>query len=189
MGIFNVSFSTAYGEDGPRVFFRLLQEILASSADVTDIFNWGGLHDEKSLIHESRILPSCLQQYLCRSADESLVFRRPTKPLTITHLGLRVPVILMPAMSITKPATAYNSRPMGDYSATVDIFPPGKSPYSGIPCTYHLLNSRVSGLDGNKGIFGGEIAFQVTFSVLNFTRNANRIWIPKTCIAKVLRCY
>ncbi|KAF9477473.1 hypothetical protein BDN70DRAFT_765366, partial [Pholiota conissans] len=42
MGIFNISISIAYGEGAERAFFRLLKKILASSKNVSDIFNWAG---------------------------------------------------------------------------------------------------------------------------------------------------
>ncbi|KAF9477713.1 hypothetical protein BDN70DRAFT_810218, partial [Pholiota conissans] len=42
MGVFNVSFSIAYGEGTDRAFFRLLEAILSSFNNPLDILNWAG---------------------------------------------------------------------------------------------------------------------------------------------------
>ncbi|KAF8180220.1 hypothetical protein BJ912DRAFT_635108 [Pholiota molesta] len=103
MGIFDASISTAYGEGAARAFSRLLQEILASREDVLDILNWAG-DLPSSPTYTSRILPSSPKYYINRYSVQWLAMgfamTRPTEPLTLTHLGLRVQVVLMPGMSI-----------------------------------------------------------------------------------------
>ncbi|KAF8182593.1 heterokaryon incompatibility protein-domain-containing protein, partial [Pholiota molesta] len=99
MGIFDVSFSTAYGEGAQRAFFRLLQAVLASPTyHILDIFNWAGALP-LTLLHKSRVLPSSPAYYLCRSVlSGGFLLGQPIGPLTLTHVGLRVPVVLMPAL-------------------------------------------------------------------------------------------
>ncbi|KAF8180193.1 hypothetical protein BJ912DRAFT_634280 [Pholiota molesta] len=114
MGLFNVSISTAYGEGADRAFSRLLQEILLSSHRVLDILNWGGdLPSSRS--YTSRILPSSPRHYVNRSSNHNLDLGAPAEPLTLTHLGLRVPVILMPGIWNRIGTSRHDS--VGDYNA------------------------------------------------------------------------
>ncbi|KAF8196447.1 hypothetical protein BJ912DRAFT_1081564, partial [Pholiota molesta] len=96
MGLFDVSFATAYGEGAPRAFFRLLQAVLASPTyHILDIFNWAGA-PPLTLLHKSRVLPSSPVYYRCRSVlSGGFLLGQPMGPLMLTHVGLRVPVVLM----------------------------------------------------------------------------------------------
>jgi hypothetical protein len=180
MGLFNVSISTAYGEGADRAFSRLLQEILLSSHRVLDILNWGGdLPSSRS--YTSRVLPSSPRHYVNRSSNHNLDLGAPAEPLTLTHLGLRVPVILMPGIWNRIGTSRHDS--VGDYNATVNISPVGW--YNDIPTTnYYLLDHRIAGADGWKS----STLYQLTFAVFNFATDRNFTSIRKTCIALGLRC-
>ncbi|KAF8969680.1 hypothetical protein BDZ97DRAFT_1794623 [Flammula alnicola] len=104
MGIFGVSFPIAYGEGGERAFFRLIEAILASKpADqVFEVLAWGGkpISDE---IHTSRLIPSSPECYLGHRPDRESeaihyipVLRLPPEPTMLTHIGLRVRLLLIP---------------------------------------------------------------------------------------------
>ncbi|KAF8176477.1 hypothetical protein BJ912DRAFT_909078 [Pholiota molesta] len=187
MGIFNVGISTAYGEGAAHAFFRLLQEILVSHENVLDVLNWAG-EFPSSQGYTSKILPTSPKCYINRSSSKSLLLGRPAKPLTLSHLGLRVPVVLMPGRSIQGKTSQFGAK--GDYGALVDIYPVGRHVH--IPTAYHLLDNRISGSDSwkierspNTGAAGGK-GYQITFAIFNFTEARNIASLPKTCIAIAL---
>jgi hypothetical protein len=177
MGIFHISISTAYGEGADRAFFRLLKEILNSYAGkVLDIFNWAGaLPDLRP--HNSLMLPRSPRNYRSRSCNTDLLLTEPMEPLTLTHMGLLIPVILMPAISIRDKSVQHDS--IGDFNAVVDISPARN--YDDFPTTYNVLDKRISGRDGqNKD----NDWYQITLAVFNFYGNETHVFIPKTCIAR-----
>ncbi|KAF9475083.1 hypothetical protein BDN70DRAFT_924223 [Pholiota conissans] len=92
MRIFNVSIATAYGEGAKRAFYRLLQEIVATSIRALDIFNGAKVNvegfDEWDCL--SHILASSPQYYLKGSSHPELSLERHMQPLALTHLGVRV---------------------------------------------------------------------------------------------------
>lgn len=182
MGIFNISISTAYGEGAPRAFSRLLQEILVSSTDVLEILDWAGVLPVPRPF-TSRILPPSPEYYINRSTNEDLHLTAwPIEPLTLSHMGLRVSVILMPGRSTQDLISQRES--VGDFNATVHISPVGHS--RDIPiATYHLLDHMISGRDGRKT---NDACFQITVAVFNFTGSSDIIILPKTCIGIGLNC-
>jgi hypothetical protein len=189
MGIFNVSISIAYGEGAQRAFFRLLQEILVFSANkVLDIFNWAG-EPPRTQLHASRMLPSSPASYLHRASNVHLKLGRPIEPLTLTHLGLRVPVILMPALSkLGTPLSTmllgdpyWKIESVGDYTANVMV-----SAFTGSQL-YDALVKRLPGPDGpGNGV--KKNYDQITLAVLNFEGDAINVHVPRTCLAIGLYC-
>ncbi|KAF9482087.1 hypothetical protein BDN70DRAFT_481306 [Pholiota conissans] len=181
MGIFDVSISIAYGEGAERAFFRLIKELLSSYRNVFDIFNWAcDIPSPWSAI--SSLLPSSPQHYLYRYAYMQVDSMRPIEPLTLTHLGLRIPILLMPAISLDDLNASH--APIGDYYATVDITPIKFWEDELRARTYTLLDKRISGPDGRNPLGG----FQMTFGILNFGGDENSIQIAKTCHAVGLSC-
>ncbi|KAF8196476.1 hypothetical protein BJ912DRAFT_111867 [Pholiota molesta] len=181
MGIFSISISTAYGEGADRAFSRLLREILNSYEEgVLDMLNWAGpLPDSRP--HCSMLLPPSPRYYLCRSSIIDLfvgMLGRPIAPLTLTHLGLHIPVILMPAVSISGESIQHDA--IGDFNATVDISP--DTHYDDFPTTYNVLDKRISGPDGSNKDNNGW--YQITLAVFNFGGNKLNLFIPKTCTAR-----
>ncbi|KAF8182571.1 hypothetical protein BJ912DRAFT_978235 [Pholiota molesta] len=179
MGIFGVSMSTAYGEGSGRAFRRLLQEILnTTSFSVVDIFNWGG--DDRSLI--SALLPSGPRLYLRRPTYQLLdISMNPIEPLMLTHLGLRVTVVLMSAISIQNPALRYDS--IGDYHAVTNVVAHTHyvSANKIIPGSYSVLDARISLDDGWKE---GQNWYQLPLGILNIGgMDDSVILVPTHCLA------
>ncbi|KJA17720.1 hypothetical protein HYPSUDRAFT_46055 [Hypholoma sublateritium FD-334 SS-4] len=122
MGIFDVSISIAYGEGAERAFVRLLKEILNTSThNVLDIVNWGHgdtPSERNQAIRTSALLPPGPQYYLRRATD-NIQWKPPSTPISWTHLGLHVPVVLMPALdSAARISSARIFNPRGRYFAS-----------------------------------------------------------------------
>ncbi|KAF9478352.1 hypothetical protein BDN70DRAFT_895763 [Pholiota conissans] len=183
MGIFQVSFSTAYGEGAERAFSRLLQAILNSTEYVLDIFNWAGEFWRESQI--TRLLPSNPKFYLHRLSTEFLTSQlAPMEPLTLTHLGLRIPIILMPGISLDD-TLKYD--PISDYATMVTISPTKFN--QDIPTTYGLLDKKIyQSPRGDGRIEDQDRCYQMTFAVFNFFAKQTHILLPHTCVAKGLHC-
>ncbi|KAF9483326.1 hypothetical protein BDN70DRAFT_929338 [Pholiota conissans] len=97
MGLFGVNMSIAYGEGAECAFFRLIKEILSnntSSYMALDIFNFGGDPPGDEMV--SQLLPVNPQAYLHHSYEWRFMGEL-MEPLLLTHLGLRIPVLLLPA--------------------------------------------------------------------------------------------
>ncbi|KAF8199027.1 hypothetical protein BJ912DRAFT_686506 [Pholiota molesta] len=189
MGIFGVSISTAYGEGGDRAFFRLVEEIFRSTKDVSDIFNWAGNHKHNLSQQPTSLFPSGPNDYLNRQE-----FRpwRPIEPLTFTHLGLRIPILLMCAVPICESVS--ENQPIGDYHATVSIAPFLDCDGFEVGESYHLLDKRFDGPEGKhvgRGVllvnFEDEKASTLTFGILNVEERGTSIHVPKACLAVLLQ--
>lgn len=197
MGIFGVSTAIAYGEGARRAFFRLVTEILSSSQNIMDIFNWAGNSDNKMV---SYLLPPSPASYLHRysSSSNELILKQPTEPLTLTHLGLRIPVLLVPGVPTKYPNLPY--APIGDYYGVVNIAPTSKHGHSAFlpespltpnsdtqkfPLSYNLLDDRVSGTMAHIG--PSDSAWRVAFGILNFQLSGEGVvTIPDNCLAIAL---
>ncbi|KAF9483328.1 hypothetical protein BDN70DRAFT_961650 [Pholiota conissans] len=118
MGLFGVSMSIAYGEGAGRAFSRLVNEILNGThgfdGRIMDLFNFGEGTRNPYEDHISRLLPVNPQAYL-DSSDYSFSTGPLIEPLTSTHLGLRIPVLVLPAAPGRPSAGKYT--PLGDYFA------------------------------------------------------------------------
>ncbi|KAF8196472.1 hypothetical protein BJ912DRAFT_111768 [Pholiota molesta] len=182
MGIFDISISIAYGEGAERAFFRLIKELLSSYRDVFDMFNWASDLPSPQWTSISSLLPSSPQRYLYRYSYIQVEPMRPIEPLTLTHLGLRIPILLMPAISFDDPAASNN--PIGDYYAVVDIAPIKFWEDELRAHTYTLLDKGISGPDGRNS----QGNFQMTFGILNFGGDESNIHVSKTCHAVGLSC-
>jgi hypothetical protein len=133
MGICDVSISIAYGEGAKRAFFRLMTEILSTSSEVVDIFNCAQ--------PGSSIIPSGPSAYLQCSKDIMRISHWPLiEPLLLTHVGLRMSILLMPSLHENDPY--FKHEPIGDYYATFE-FKSRIISFEGRG-TYHLLDK---GLD------------------------------------------
>ncbi|KAF9482067.1 hypothetical protein BDN70DRAFT_480743, partial [Pholiota conissans] len=179
MGLFDVSISIAYGEGAERAFFRLVREVLGSSPYILDIFNWAG-ELPPPWKRVSSLFPFKPHQYLCRATNLKLDELRPVEPVTLTHLGLCVPILLLPATSAGGKPTP--KAPVGDYNALVTISP--REAEKEIPTVYCLLAARSIPGDG----WISETTFQLTFGILNFGGDETSVQVPKTCLAVALSC-
>jgi hypothetical protein len=123
MGIFNVSLSIAYGEGSERAFIRLLKEIMnLPGGSVYDILNWGSARGTSSTV--SSCIPTHPEQFLQRSR-ERIYWPTPRIPFTLTHLGLHISVLLMPAISVSpsSPDAPWSSIGVFYARAKIDLTP------------------------------------------------------------------
>ncbi|KJA13865.1 hypothetical protein HYPSUDRAFT_484250 [Hypholoma sublateritium FD-334 SS-4] len=132
MGLFDVSMPTGYGEGADYAFYRLIREILSSkitfgSTSKLEIANWSFGHanrdsyDFYSGVSSSALIPSSPRAYT--HSNRNVAFYSPSPlslPITLSHMGLCVPVLLMP-FSIVEKSTDNTPLPKGNYSATFGI--------------------------------------------------------------------
>ncbi|KAG1731240.1 heterokaryon incompatibility protein-domain-containing protein [Suillus paluster] len=88
MGIFRVSMQIAYGEGGDSAFGRLIEAIM--QAGDPSVLNWKG--ESASYCNYSRAIP---QSPRCFVGDGLLSYRGQLE-MTMTSLGLRVPLVMLP---------------------------------------------------------------------------------------------
>ncbi|KJA16150.1 hypothetical protein HYPSUDRAFT_47685 [Hypholoma sublateritium FD-334 SS-4] len=200
MGIFNVSMPTGYGEGADHAFFRLVKEILNSStSSVLEIANWGLGARDTSVPSVDRIgLPSaanvCPSALIPRSptsyawsAKGDVSFYPPSTPITLSHLGLRVSVLLLPSIEQDRRNLLYRRKPKGDYSANVPAtsvvidYPGGSGTWKRGP--FRILDSAAC---SGTGTAKPDVH---VFAVLNIADKATAVLLPKTgpCFAMLLR--
>ena len=101
MGILGVDISIAYGEGSKRAFYRLVRELLHAKKRVLDIFNRSYVGSDSGLIPSSPEVyfnrRSFFDKYNRMSGTE-LDQYTPVKPIILTHLGIRIPLLLVPCM-------------------------------------------------------------------------------------------
>jgi hypothetical protein len=176
MGIFDVSIATAYGEGGERAFSRLLQAVLNSTSyGIADIFNWAGPNHSRL----SALLPSSLQGYLDRSTSlgPNIIEVNPVEPMMLTHLGLRINILLMPAILIENATPA----PWRDYHAIADIYHDDDTDVSG---SYSVLDARTERVSDNNTWNNTK---QLVLGVLNSDHGHEAIWVRPHCHAVALK--
>jgi hypothetical protein len=183
MGILDVSIATAYGEGAERAFSRLLQAVLNSTSHgIADIFNWAGRNHSQL----SALLPSSLQDYLDRSSslDPKNIMEIPIEPMMLTHLGLRITILLMPAISIENGSHL----PWKNYHAIADISQhlrpsifPDRPDFSG---SYSVLDARSNRISKNNTWKNTE---QLALGVLNIGGQHETIQVPRHCLAVVFK--
>ncbi|KAF9482645.1 hypothetical protein BDN70DRAFT_918996 [Pholiota conissans] len=118
MGIFKINMSIAYGEGAKFAFLRLLKEILNNSkANILDVFNWAG--DYQSDV--SGLLPYSPRAYL-QCFTPTYYIPRLIEPLSLSHRGLRIPGLLIPAIPVEHLSSATAAAASkGDFHATVSL--------------------------------------------------------------------
>ncbi|KAF8960779.1 hypothetical protein BDZ97DRAFT_2035612 [Flammula alnicola] len=107
MGIFCVSFSIAYGEGADRAFFRLIEAIVTTFEEVSDILNWSLAGRPISPnIHASRPIPSsprCHRQHVYAENWPSMKDWKskvlPVESMALTQHRLRVRFLLVSVWS------------------------------------------------------------------------------------------
>ncbi|KJA23124.1 hypothetical protein HYPSUDRAFT_40271 [Hypholoma sublateritium FD-334 SS-4] len=190
MGLLGVDISVAYGEGAARASFRLLRELLSSKKHVLDIFN----HDYRRPSGNT-LVPFAIQDYLYRStafdfsgvdAGSSLDHWQPLEPIVLTHLGVRVPLLLFPSLRASSDADLNQPySPKGDFSGSVTLYQYQKS--------YNLLDKRLYAdnepLSPATSIHEGDYApLIVTFGLLNFSVEKGDIVLPYQGFSVPLDC-
>ncbi|KJA16050.1 hypothetical protein HYPSUDRAFT_171944 [Hypholoma sublateritium FD-334 SS-4] len=188
MGIFNISMPTGYGEGAEHAFLRLVKEILSSkltSVSKLEITNWCesasanrlasfnfSLHPNVSF---STLIPRSPRAYMHLSSTNTNIHFHPSSwPITLSYIGLCVPVLLMPSNLVEERLDNAFS-PKGGYSATFDS---GNASFR---------NYIYKVLDGD--LFSGKNfrspATVHTFAVLNIADEATEVLLPENgrCLA------
>ncbi|KAF9483345.1 hypothetical protein BDN70DRAFT_329371 [Pholiota conissans] len=185
MGLFGVSMSIAYGEGPERAFARLVNEIINTmpGEDILDIFNFGGGPGTfDSTLHG--FLPLNPKVYL-DSSKFNFSKGRLTKPLIMTHLGLRIPVLLLQAAPGSSNSEKYTS--IGDYFANISYITVGQNFTAWSSHTSHLnildIFSQKVSLDPMSRYF------QVAVLNCAAAPDIADIRIPENCLAVIYLIY
>ena len=97
MGILGANISITYGEGSQHAFNRLIFEL---QEHILDIFN-------RDYDYSNKLIPSSLELYASRDAyfdtsdytsGTSWDQYRPFKPIILTHIGVRIPLLLAPVL-------------------------------------------------------------------------------------------
>ncbi|KAF9474044.1 hypothetical protein BDN70DRAFT_344622 [Pholiota conissans] len=188
MGVFDISMSIAYGEGSERAFFRLVKKILKSTKrDALDAVNWGfGQEWRYTTHHPSALIPSSPRHYLWRTKEDVVWFPHTT-PITLTHLGLHLPALLMPAVLTDSNAEDVRLDPIGNYYSTTTIVDAIYRLESDTakPKTFKLLDKASKRSNSISIETPTSAAYQRTFGVLNFSEQDKNIFLPDgyTCFA------
>ncbi|OJA09063.1 hypothetical protein AZE42_11495 [Rhizopogon vesiculosus] len=91
MGIFDVSLQIAYGEGGDRAFCRLFEAIM--QAGDPSVLNWTG---DPLGHHSSDAIPQSPQSFVGRTLELPPSLTGGRLEMTMTGLGLRIPVVILP---------------------------------------------------------------------------------------------
>ncbi len=97
MGLLGTSISVAYGEGLPAAFKRLIREVMVTKNRFLDVFNHSDTH---------QLIPDGIMNYHNRSPvfdrasshqSTSLHQYQSTESISMTHLGVYIPILLVPA--------------------------------------------------------------------------------------------
>ncbi len=187
MGILGVEISVAYGEGSSHAFFRLIRELLNTKRDVIDLFNRGYNRGEP-------LVPSSLESYRPQDDDNrpdgsdgstTLDYCTPVEPIILTHLGVRISLLLVPWLVIPHRSDAVeNYVAKGALSAKVTVDPPGYpkafSPHSE---KYLLCDSRL--YSGNLDHLPDTHRYHICMTgIVNFgVDTTGHILLPEQCLA------
>ncbi|KAF9479767.1 hypothetical protein BDN70DRAFT_878405 [Pholiota conissans] len=180
MGVCGVSISIAYGEGAKRAFFRLMLGILNSEenqSNVMDVFNCAQVASWPF----STLIPLDLSVYVNRSTKlDGRGHQIPIEPLLYTHLGLRMPVLLMPAVLHGNTSQVFEDEPIGKYYATVEFPDAART-------RFHLLDKGTGIVSRSDGLshmtrFPPHEPIPI-FGILNFGGDADDVLIPWNCLA------
>ena len=183
MGLLGVEITIAYGEGPHKAFIRLIREIMVSKDHFLDIFN-----------HASQgrnLIPRNVEDYLDRCSvfdrtdqglRSALHSSHPVEPILLTHLGVRIPLLLVPAFR----ADIYKEY-VPDESVVQEIrFADSRGDYH----DYILLRDDhfaaiwIDNLSIEIDDVLGLDCYVVFFGILNFwTNNGSRsLWVPPNCM-------
>ena len=143
MGILGVDISIAYGEGASRAFSRLVRELFNTKKNVLDIFN-------RSYNDGDSLLPSSVESYQHRLAQwdvpdggTSLDKYQPLDPIIITHLGVRIPLLLAPGLVVKRVAEEWDYPPKGALSAKVPSTALSRKTGKKVPLDTLLCDNRL----------------------------------------------
>lgn len=192
MGVLAVDIPIAYGEGSERAFFRLVRELLATKKNILDLFN-------RAQDESNRILPHSIDLYSKRKdafdapnqpTGTLLDLYSPPEPIILTHLGLRITLLLAPGV-LTMFDNGKRYPPRGGISGTYDVFF-YLDDRSDRPHTYSILDRRI--FSGDLPPFPNNIRkyirqhYVVTFAIINFGVEDDNIHLPESCLSFMMLC-
>ncbi|KJA16365.1 hypothetical protein HYPSUDRAFT_293607 [Hypholoma sublateritium FD-334 SS-4] len=201
MGLLGVDLSVAYGEGAARAFFRLVRELLATKTHVLDLFNhayWGA--------PQNRLLPVRILQYFYRTHHfdpytrdgraASLLDRwQPLEPIVLTHLGVRIPLLLAPALKLPADAERCEFVPKGEFYASISLDIWSDTEGTVVSCdNYNVLDARIyedRHLEAQSDYMRSTITRQnITFGIMNFGMDGDNVLLPQEqqCFSVMLDC-
>lgn len=194
MGLFGVSIATAYGEGAARAFVRLVREILnTGTPNALDLVNWGygpTFPPPMSVtIQTSSLIPWSPKFYAWR-AEEDIKWYRPKVPITLTQLGLCVPVLMMPALRTIPKASFVSSstfEPQGSYSAVASDVHSVYADNDVIQYTYNILDRAI--FQNQSSMLNSSPRDNISIcGTLNITETKTAVKLPENglCFAVML---
>lgn len=198
MGLLGVDIAIAYGEGSDRAFSRLVRELLNTKKNVFEIFNhsYSGKYN--------RIIPTNVGQYSQRSpvfnvlpdsttgdTIVSLLDRwSPTPPLLLTHVGLRMHLLLVPGLlcDMSVDSVSFVSEDVfSRYTYARNI---AKGRFYGHYTLYDLLHRDLYSekIPDRAIISVNGLPPVITFGVLNFGMDDKHIVLPENCLSVPLDC-
>ncbi|KAF9474981.1 hypothetical protein BDN70DRAFT_285586 [Pholiota conissans] len=179
MGIFAVSISIAYGEGAERAFFRLVEAILTCFSNTLDVLNCAGKPIAHT-IHSSRVLPSGPECYLNHDPDLRLFRIVPRKPLSLTHIGLKVRLLCVEAEIM---APKWGGTKWGTFDGDVRFLckvSEGSPLWRENPHTFRLR--------GKHPVLPDQLTSNaLVLGIWNFMQQDDEVVIPKRCAAFLLQ--
>ncbi len=193
MGILGVDISIAYGEGANRAFFRLIRELFNTKTNVIDLFN-------RSYDFGEKLLPSSLESYQPRKAwfdhlnggtnlDEYL----PLDPIISTHLGMRISLLLAPALLTSIEDATNNYAAKGALSAhltfTYFLSTGERSTSRLLLCDSRLYSGNLADLPAaNLVTLPDRVSRIRMMGLVNFgVDTSGQILLPKKCLALDLK--
>ncbi|TFK33369.1 hypothetical protein BDQ12DRAFT_738797 [Crucibulum laeve] len=177
LGVFSVSFPIAYGEGVERAFFRLIEAILHSFRNVLGVLNWASRPLSHS-IHSSRLIPSGPECYLGQQdVDLAGIALVPLKPMLLTHLGLRVRLLLVDTDTLTPPPED-SKKLLSEGKVRLQC----NKDIQKEPTIVELYNVH------DRDLFGPfRFTFKFTFGIWNFQEYRGGVFLRDTCAAFLFR--
>ena len=190
MGVLAVDIPIAYGEGSERAFFRLVREILATKKHILDIFN-------RTQDESNRIVPNSIDLYARRKnvfdapdlpTGTVLDQYSPPQPITLTHLGLRMTLLLAPGMlnmlDRNKGFDAFGSI-SGTYKAFFYLDDHSDPHYCYNILDRRIFSERIPRLPNDTRKYLQQ-HYVVTFAIVNFGVEDENILLPENCLAFIL---
>lgn len=188
MGLLGVGITVAYGEGESRALNRLFREIVLCRAHILDIFNHCNLaglipHTVHSYLNRSNILNRPVYNRFYNREVPALQDIIPMEPITFTHLGVSVPMLLVPAFA---KQMFREDLPFGSESRTIRF-----ENKAGVSCEYIILNDSHESAQWIADFTSEQVLTLrnhnlVFCGILNFSQGKNEYSIPNTCLCIIV---
>lgn len=192
MGVLGVDITIAYGEGAERAFHRLMLEILTHKKYFLDLFNRGYKSTDK-------LIPSSISLYMHRdnglnmsdvSTGTSVKQPPPPEPILVTHLGIRITLLLIPALIVPGNAYLKPHRPYGDFTGQILCQWAKEGSEETVNVCFNMLDRNLDNTSKLPTVEGLDSRILVyNFGVCNFGVDGNLILLPEWCFPLHLTCW